>query len=445
MSSIRENVEAYIDTLEHRGYLNGSILVAEKGTILSHRGCGTANLEYDIKAGSRTVYRVGSLTKSFTAAAILQLCEQGLLQLEQTIERFFPAIPHAERITIHQLLTHTAGVASFTSRPDYWFRLMRLPATLDDTIALVTTMSPDFAPGEGYQYSNSGYVLLSKIIECTSGMSYANYIKERIVAPLGLEQTALDNGRTPVNGLANGYTVDKHLQHAEPIDMSVPSGAYGLVSTAMDLYRWMSALRNHEVVGPAWTQKMFSPFLHNYGYGWAVDEILLCGNPHVCCSHFGDINGFASDLVHVPDTDVTVVILSNFNLTPVMKISRDLARIVHGDSDPLEKLQARFGRLGEAVMTDGWDELTGTYLIDGTGAAITIARDHDHLYMTIPKQYGVPYTYALHPVSTGSERIDFVADLLPESISLYKKTCGQPARLTHTNVYGDTITAIQQD
>ncbi|MFY0545997.1 serine hydrolase domain-containing protein [Brevibacillus sp. H7] len=435
---IPNSLNDYVNRWEARGYFQGSLLVAQKGEILLTRGCGVANLQHDVANTPQTAFRIGSITKSFTAAAILQLCEQGKLSLDDTLDRFLPDFPRGERITVHQLLTHTAGAANFTSLPDYWGKRMRLPATLDEIVQLIKSLPPDFEPGKNFGYSNSGYILLSKIIETTSGLPYRDYIRERIAYLLGLENTGCDDGRTIVKNLAAGYTVDKQVRLAEPIDMSFPLGAYGMYSTVEDLFLWLEALRDGRAINRTSAERMFQPYEHGYGYGWAVDSLLANGKERVCYGHFGDINGFASDILYVPTEQVTVVVLSNFNLTPVMKMSRDLARITLGDTVEIPEAV-------DPIPLDPVTEAryTGVYRMEDRKGEIAINREGSELYITMPKQYGVPYTYGLIPVEQRPQFTRFVARFLDEEITFFHNQSGNVEKLMHTDVYRNPVTATK--
>jgi CubicO group peptidase (beta-lactamase class C family) len=169
------------------GFFMGSVLIAYAGEVLLRQGYGMANLEHGVANSSQTKFRLGSVTKQFTAATILLLQEQGLLEINNLISTYLPNYPEGNQITVHQLLAHTAGIPNYTSFPDYVHK-QRTPMTLDEIIAWFSDKPLEFTPGdslrdgkaERYSYSNSGYTLLTKLIEVVSGQSYADYLQHHI-------------------------------------------------------------------------------------------------------------------------------------------------------------------------------------------------------------------------------------------------------------------------
>lgn len=325
-------LEEYLERLEQNGHFSGSILVGYKGEILLSRGFGYASLEHDIPNSAQTKFRIASITKGFTAAAILLLQEKEILSIHDPISRYLPDYPYGNKITIHHLLSHTSGIPNFTSFKNYWPYMMRLPTTLDQTIESFKHLPLEFSPGEKYTYCNSGYLLLTKIVERVSGISYAEFLKQSIFDPLQMKDTNVDNGRHIVKNMATGYTVLKEIVHAEHIDMSIPQGAYGLYSTVEDLFRWDQALYTDQLLSFQSLQQMFTPQLHQYGYGWSIQSIDLGESKHTCIKHKGSINGFQSDILRFIDDQLTIIVLSNFHLTPVTWIGKNLAKLFFGYS-----------------------------------------------------------------------------------------------------------------
>jgi CubicO group peptidase (beta-lactamase class C family) len=191
-----------------------------------------ASLEHEVANTVETKFRIGSITKQFTAAIILKLQDQGRLDVQAPVATYLPDYPHGDRITLHHLLTHTAGIPNMTSLPDYqeW---MKRPTTMDEVIGRFKDLRLEFEPGEKYIYSNSGYVLLTQVIETVSGQPYADYLQEQLLMPLGMESTGYEHPNEVVEGLAHGYQfTGETYQQAEYINMNVPGGAGALYISA---------------------------------------------------------------------------------------------------------------------------------------------------------------------------------------------------------------------
>lgn len=250
----------WIERYEENGYLNGSILIASNENILLNKGFGMANWEHAVPNKPSTKYKIGSLTKAFTAMGIFQLHEKGKLSIDDCISKYLPNYPQGEKITIYHCLTNTTGIPNYTSFPDFWPKTMRLPMTLHELIDSFKHLELNFEPGRKFEYSNSGYTLLTAIIEKVSGMSYAEYIQENICRPLGMDNTGCDDGVEIVVDLASGYSFWEKPIHAPFADLSFPLGAYGLYSTTEDLFLWDQALKSSQLLNKELMEKMFTPF-----------------------------------------------------------------------------------------------------------------------------------------------------------------------------------------
>lgn len=217
-------IEAYVDGLAADRHFSGSVLVSKEGGILLAKGYGKANKELNINNHAHTRHRIGSITKSFTAIAILQLVEKGLIRLEDPIGRYFPGQTGGDRITVHHLLTHTSGI------PDYFNRMeeqelrawITNPSSTAELIDRFCKLPLDFDPGELYSYSNSGYVLLGALIERMTGQDYGDYFRDNIFVPAGMTDTAIDRAETIIPDRSAGYQLNQHGQpeNAPYIDMS---------------------------------------------------------------------------------------------------------------------------------------------------------------------------------------------------------------------------------
>lgn len=342
VTSLAQEMEAYLQAHLETGYFIGSVLVAYGGEILLSKGYGMANLEHSIPNAPLTKFRIGSVTKQFTAAAILKLQEQNLLDVNNSVATYIPDYPNGGKITIHQLLTHTSGIPNYTNFDDFESK-KTIKMELDELIAYFSHRPLEFPSGEKFNYSNSGYVVLTKIIETVSNQSYADYLQEYIFTPLGMNDSGYDRHETILQNRASGYvSMGEEYKNAQLIDMSLPSGAGALYSTVEDLYKWDCSLNTDIVLNKLSRDAMFSPQIKviedeneqvHYGYGWLLDTI----HDRHRISHNGGIDGFSSHFSRFPNEQITIVVLSNLVTSPVEKIGRDLTAIILGESYELPK------------------------------------------------------------------------------------------------------------
>ncbi len=326
LEEISSKAADYFRIQNELGRFSGAVLIGSKGKIIFERGYGLANYELQVPITPRTKFRLGSLTKAFTAAAILQLAEKGKLSLDDQVARYLSNYPQAEKITIHHLLTHTSGIPNFTALPEYQkFKLN--PTTLDRTINLFRQLPLEFEPGTKFSYSNSNYILLTDIIEKVSGKSYADYLRENIFLPLNMLDTCYDDPNRIIKYRSRGYSLrNGDLINAPHIDMSVPAGAGGLLSTVEDLFAWDQGLRSERILTAASLEKMFTPFLNGYAYGWEIKKI----NGRLIAQHGGRIEGFLSQMVRFLDDDLCLIILSNFDFAPLSQFIEDMLSLFLG-------------------------------------------------------------------------------------------------------------------
>ena len=293
----------------------GAVIVAKAGKTVFARGYGLADLEQKIAVKPDMPFRIGSITKQFTAAAILMLEKDGKLAITDDVAKYLPEVPKAERTTtIEHLLNQTSGLANYTEFADF---PPPLPTgfTTGDMVAYAVKQPRLFQPGEQYRYSNTNYLLLAAIIERVSGKKYAEFMAARLFEPLQLAATAHDGfergGHTRVEGY-NKALGGPFTKATTTGDLKWPSGAGALVSSVEDLAAWNDALVKGRVIAGAW-QRMSTPARladgkpTKYGYGLIVDERL--GKRIVW--HNGGIDGFRSIAAYYPDDDVYFAVLLN--------------------------------------------------------------------------------------------------------------------------------------
>lgn len=307
----------------------GSVLVAKDGTVIFAESTGWANLEWQTAPSPATKFRIGSVTKQFTAACILLLAERGKLSVDDPLGKYLATAPEPWKpVTLRQLLSHTGGIPNYTAQPDY-AALKTRPATPAEIIAHLAAVPLDFPPGEQYRYSNTGYVLLGWIIEVASGQSYATFLRENIFQPLGLNDTGYDSNTTVIPQRAAGYVRGRNgLVNAPYVDMHVPFAAGALYSTPMDLLHWTQALFGGKVLSAASLTQMTTPVQHNYAFGLDV----ATDHGRKVISHSGGIDGFNAQLTYYPESKVTVIALSNVEGPGATDIARDLATLTFGET-----------------------------------------------------------------------------------------------------------------
>jgi CubicO group peptidase (beta-lactamase class C family) len=328
--------EEYMNACAKVNQFSGAVLVSKESETLFAKGYGFANAEHQVPNTPKTKFRLGSITKQFTAMAILILREQGKLKVEDPVGKYLHDAAKAwEGVTIRHLLTHTGGVPSYTEAPDYR-KKMTMPETVASMIARFRDKPLDFKPGEKFHYSNSGYFLLGAVIEKVSGKSYEAFLKEAIFDPLGMNDTGYDHLAALLPGRASGYNRrEAGLVNAEYLDMSQPYAAGSLYSTVLDLALWDRALREGKLISKAAYTEMFTPIKGDYAYGWAVATI----KGRKLVRHGGGINGFVTDILRYPDQKVCVVVLCNVTPLNTGRIAQDLAAIAFGDPYELPKLR----------------------------------------------------------------------------------------------------------
>ena len=314
-----KKIDELLKNYHDYGQFNGAVLVGEKGKIVHAKGYGMANMEWAIPVQADTKFRIGSVTKQFTAAVILQLAAEGKIKLDGKITDYLPDYRKdtGDKVTVHQLLNHTSGIPSYTSHPDFFAKVSRNPYSVADFVKSFSSGDFEFEPGTKFKYNNSGYFLLGAIIEKVTGKTYETVLQERIFAPLAMTNTGYDKYAEILPKRANGYekTADGY-RNAAYLDMSLPYAAGSLYSTVEDLYKWDQALYADKILSAASKNLMFTPGLSQYGYGFFIAEqpIGKSGEKTKLVQHSGGINGFNSLLTRLPDKQQTVIILDNVGL-----------------------------------------------------------------------------------------------------------------------------------
>lgn len=308
----------YADQLLAKNYPSGepggAAIVVRDGQVVLRKAYGLANVELGVPLTPDSVFELGSVTKQFTAAAILMLVEQGKVRLDDEITKYLPDFPtHDQKITIEQLLTHTAGIANYTNMPE-WIPRVREEMSVATLIGLFKDKPLDFPPGTKWAYSNSGYILLGAVIEKASGKSYERFIEDEIFQKLGMKASRYGNQAEVIPNRAYGYDkAEAGYRNAEYLSMTQPYAAGSLMSTLDDLAIWDRALAGETLLKRSSIDRLFVPAKlasgtnTHYALGWGVTDL----QGRQVQAHGGGIFGFVTMVVRVPEEKLFVAVLSN--------------------------------------------------------------------------------------------------------------------------------------
>ncbi|WP_165233887.1 serine hydrolase domain-containing protein [Aquisphaera insulae] len=308
-------IDSYVKEAMAKRHIPGaSVAVVRDGKVLLAKGYGLANVELDVPATADSAYQLASVTKTFTASAIMLLVKDGKLSLDDRITERLADLPAAWKdVTVRHLLNHTSGIKSYTSTKDF-DKQMRKDFSRREILDLVAKEPLEFPPGEKWDYSNTGYFLLGMLIEEVAKKPYAEFMAERIFGPLGMSHTRANDLRAVIPGRVQGYEWDgKAIRNGEYVSPTQPFSAGMLVSTANDLVKWDAALRDHRLLDAATLEAMWKPAPlpkggeTPYGLGWGISKV----NGHRRISHGGGIPGFSTEITRFPDDGLTVIVLAN--------------------------------------------------------------------------------------------------------------------------------------
>ena len=311
-----------------------SVAVVKGRDTLLMKGYGFADVENQLPATPQTVFRIGSITKQFTSSAIMQLVQEGKLNLDDDITKYGLTFPtHGRKILLRHLLNHTSGIPSYTDVGNRFGTVMRLDLTHDSLIAVIARDSLQFEPGTHFYYNNTGYFMLGMIIEKVTGKKYDDWLAERLFTPNALAGSTYCDTKKLIPRRAQGYDKGANgFTNSDFLSMDLPYAAGSLCSTVGDLVSWTTQLHAGRIVNATSFREMTTPVKlpsgrpMSYGFGLTTDT---AGN-HRVISHGGGINGFISSLAHYPDDSLTVVVLANTSPAPSDAVADALARAVLG-------------------------------------------------------------------------------------------------------------------
>ncbi len=322
-------MEALIAAWRAKGFADGAILVARDGRPVFRGAYGFADRLRAAPSRVDAVFRVGSITKSFTAAAILMLAQDGRLTLDDPIRRTFPAAPQAwNDITLRHLLTHTSGLVNFTSLPD-WEQRHWVGKSVEDVIALVRDQPLQCIPGRKVVYDNTGYVLLGGVVARVSGRTLGEVLDSRILTPLGMRHTGFVSNLGPPDRASGAIREGSAWRDTGWMSNIRESGAGALYSTVDDLMKWDRALHDGGVLSPVSQALMFADQGGGFGFGWVISV----QDGRRVWWHNGHVEGYGAMIARYPDDQLTIIILSNNDGAPVEALSRAIATLCLGTRD----------------------------------------------------------------------------------------------------------------
>jgi CubicO group peptidase (beta-lactamase class C family) len=376
--TMEAQVDAYIKPYLELKAFNGAVLIARKGKVLLSKGYGMANYELDAPNTPQTKFHLASVSKTFTAAAIMLLEERGLLSVSDPLKKYLADYPNGEKITIQHLLIHTSGIPNVNNFPEYnnW---SRFPQTTASLIEKFKDRPLNFQPGGRYDYSNSNYNLLAFLIEKVSGKSYGEFLKANIFDPLAMQDTAHDgNALVLIKNVASGYTPVGFdgFEKVSYLDWTIKTGNGSLYSTLEDLYKWDRALYTEKLLKRSTLEKIFTPHVENVGYGWFLGKRL---NRKVTRMS-GRSPGFQCEIHRYVDDDVCVIVLGNNYSGAASFMISDIAAIAF--NEPYETFTVNKNlKTDEKVAESYLGKYQGGADFFVANASITLEKRDGHLAM----------------------------------------------------------------
>lgn len=332
------------------------------------KSAGLSDRSFEITTSTNHKFRIGSITKQFTAVAILKLVEDQKLSLDETINKYFPELKGGKQITIEHLLTHTSGIQDYTTKPKWLSKYSKLFTDPQEVYDFIKNDSLRFSPGSQYEYNNSGYHLLGLIIQKVSGMSYPDYLQKTILDPLKMNNTLSLDSEEVIKNMAQGYnTFGENVSYPDFVHPAQPFSSGSLVSTAEDLQKWYKGLMDGLIISKDNLDKAFTPFIlnnkteTNYGYGWQVQK----NDEMTVIYHNGSYPGYISEVHFFPETGVLITALSN--AMPLSRLMKDLGTVAHGkEVKELEFLELSTEELTGFTNEYANDSENWKFLVKGT-------------------------------------------------------------------------------
>jgi CubicO group peptidase (beta-lactamase class C family) len=352
---MQQVVQPYVDAQ----MFMGGTLVAKDGKIIFNKSYGMADLEWNVQNSPTTKFNIASMTKQFTAAAILLLEDRGKLKTDDLVKKYLPDAPASwDKITIYHLLTHTSGISDNAAKYE--------PGSPDKLIFRDVPLN--FQPGERWAYTDLGYMVLGYLIETISGQTYEQFVQQNIFKPLGMNDSGMFSNDTVIPRRATGYWPgDNGIENADRPDWRIGFSAGSLYSTTQDLLRWEEGLFGGKLLTPASLHKMTTPFKSDYACGLHVNRV----GGHLMIEHDGNNIGYNSDMAYYPEERIAVIVLANLNGTVTGEMTKGLAAVAHGETPPIPSIHKEI-RLPKEVL----GRYAGTYQFPHYTREITPQGNH---------------------------------------------------------------------
>lgn len=428
MEAMQQRLEQYMDLWSNSNRFSGTVLISQGNEILLRKGYGYANYEHQIPNGVDTIYNIASITKQFTAAAILQLVDGGKLSLDQRLDGILKEYKQAGDVTIHQLMSSTSGVPDYTELPEY---NTRNPLSADQIIEWLSGRALNFEPGLDVQKSNSNFVLLAKIIEVISELDIESYLQQYMIEPAQLRYTGVSHNCKIIPNRAHGYSFSgEGVVQAEYYEMS---GAYGsgfLYSNADDLLRWTNGLANGNIITKESYRKMITP----YGYLWYIGSdagygCYVNGDPVDKIKVDGNLYGYTCCVQKYLDGDFTVIILSNNDTTPTGRIVKGIEHILYSQ-EPQVIVKPDIYEIEDFSK---YIALAGEYCFPPTGWRFAIHFEHGSLHVDrLFIQESKRKKFALKLVADQADIVVFTCEVCDSTFSFRLDAEGNVQKVIYT-------------
>jgi D-alanyl-D-alanine carboxypeptidase len=373
-------LDSLFNILAEKDKAMGSLTISKNGTVLYNKAIGYSCILANEKKTSTNVtkYRIGSISKMFTATMVFQLIEEGKTSLSTTLDSYFPEIPNAKKITISNLLNHRSGLHNFTDDPDYttW---MTQSKTRDEMLAIISKNKADFQPNKKASYSNSNYVLLGYIIEKLTAKSYAQNLAERITSKVGLPNTYTGSKTDPDNGECYSYQFVSGWKQEPETDMSIPGGAGCIISTSTDLTKFIEALFSVKLISRNSLDQMKSL---TEGYGMGMFQIPF--HSKKAYGHSGGIDGFSSNLAYFPEDSLAIAYCTNGQVYPLNDILLGVLNIYFNKEYSIPAFNTI------SLRSEDLDNYLGIYSSKEVPLKITITKENTTLIAQATGQSSFP-------------------------------------------------------
>ena len=374
----KAKLDSFLNTLDTNNRFMGSVAVSQNGKIVYAKSIGFSDIENKIKANENSKYRIGSISKTFTSVLVLRAIEEGELEIDQTIDKFFPTVKNANKINIKHLLGHSSGILNFTSDKDY-LNWNTQGKTEKEMVEIIASGGSVFEPGAKVEYSNSNYVLLTYILEKTFKKSYGDLLVKYITEPLGLTNTYFGSKINTKNNECNSYGFSGTWDLESETDMSVPLGAGGIVSTPCDLVKFSDALFGGKLLNKE-SLELMKTFKGNYGLGLFKFPFY----EKTGYGHTGGIDGFSSVFYYFPDGEISYALTSNGTNYNNNNISIAVLSAFYNKPYEIPVFETY------AVKSEDLDKYLGVYSSTQISLKITITKENNTLVAQATGQSSFP-------------------------------------------------------